>query len=1060
MKFSISLVAMLTTLLAGAGLARPVSQTEAMTVAGSFVSAIYGENKAGSCWPYEDLKARPGVFVCERLLKDGSSVTLITGANTSMPPVLLYYRGRPLDITSADRTKKVAEDALGSDGVVQIASVYYSPLDFWFEYQAGEERVMVSPGNFRVYEPELVRDAEPIGYSDELSAEFEEHWRNYLSGQIPFELDGQYWIPGVSDWDWHYGCAPTAAANVLTYWDDNGYDLLVDSVRLLVPDPIEGDVDDVPNVTKQLAIEMNTDTLVTGGTKVDSVVPGILAVCNDPAWENNYSFNSYLVWDDPVLLISEINNDRPGVLGLLGHPYYHDHAVTYCGWGPPNEDWIMIHDEWDSTPIDTVIYYYYSGGPRGIIPVIPGGVTYPDVAVTSIAQPDIAIPPGVITPQAYVANYGNSTDPCSVFYRIERPGGGFYENFDDGVFPPVGWQVENPDGGLFEWIRGDAHPYTAPYYATCLREASLLANDDWLISPKVRVREKDTLYFWFRSLSTDMESIEVWVSYTDASPTSFIDVIQAFDFNNTSYLLGRASFHTIGDTMVHIGIRYGMRALLPYGTGICIDDIQLRTAYYAESTKVTVAPGNSELVSFFPWDAKEGHYVARCSVYQAGDVNPSNDVKTRDFLVTPTLIPPSDWTEMRPIPLGPSDKPVRRGGSLTYMEDNGLIYALKGYKTGDFYSYNPVSNIWATLLPVPTGPSGRLPRKGARLAADGNRYIYATKGNNTPEFWRYDTDSIAWRQMDDVPLGLSRKKVKGGTDMEHVFKAGFGYIYLLKGYKSEFYRFDIAADSWFVLPHAPPGAEAKWKKGSFIVYDQDNIIYAHRAKYYVGGYHQMWRYDIAGDTWHRDTLAGMPLLGMHGGRMRSKKSKDGGCAAWYNSEFYALKGGNTQQFFKYNPASSAWTELDTVPRYSPTTDRKRRVKYGADIVNIGNAFYALKGNKTRELWRYAVPAYGLPLTANRSGVMGRELSAVSRLLIAPNPLARGFATLYYALPRPGPVNISIYDVAGRSVECVRVTSCAAQGCHPMDLRSLSSGVYLVRLEANGFVATRKLVVQR
>ena len=1060
-KFGICLVTILITLPVGVVAARPVSEKEALSVAKVFVSAIYGRNSNGSCWPYENLKHEPGVFMCEQVLEDHSSVTLIVGAKTEMPPVLLYYRGRPLDITSAEPAKKAAEQALDAKEVHQIASVYYSPLDFWFEYQAGAKRVMVSPYDFRVYDPKLVRDAKPIAYADELVAQFEQEWNKYFSGKVLFGTDDDHhWISGVADWDWHYGCAPTAAANVLTYWSNNGYPLLVDSVMHDVWDHFEHDSDDVPNVSRQLAKTMNTDTVNTGGTLVDSVAPGIMEVCNAPFWGNNYSFNSYLVGENLDTLISEINNDRPGVLGLIGHPKYHDHAVTYCGWGPPNTNWIMIHDEWSSTPPDTVIYYWYGAGPRLVIPVIPGGASNPDIGVTSIVQPEDAIPPGIMNPQADVSNFGNSADSCLVFCRIERPGGGFYESFTDSVFPPLGWHEFHPDSGIYNWYRGTAYPYSLPGCATCQREASLLPNDDWLVTPKVRVRERDTLLFWFRSLSTFQETLQIWVSYTDSSPSSFQNIIQMFHFNNQGYQPGWADFHTIGDTMVYIGFRYISRGMS--GVGVCLDDIQLTTVLYTDTVKTQVDPGQSQLVSFRTWNATEGHYVARCSTYQSGDVNPNNDVKTKPFLVTHTLIPPSNWTELKPMPAPPSYKDVKRGGSITYMPRQGLIYATKGYKTGDYYSYNPVQNSWIQLLQVPKGPSGRLPRKGARLTADGKRYVYLVKGNNTQEFWRYDTDSIAWTQKADVPLGPSNKKVKGGTDLAYV-KGNPDYIYLLKGYRSEFYRYNVATDTWVQLADAPNGCKPRWKRGSWLVFDGSHTIYAHKSTYYVKSapdpHHEMWKYDIALQAWlGHDTLNGMPLWGMHGSRLRKKKSKDGGCAAWYDGCIYALKGGNTQQFFRYTPGTDQWDELDTVPTHG-SSGRKKRVKYGADIVNIGNAFYALKGNKTRELWRYAVPAgFDVPDPTRAQGPATLRNDKVIALQIAPNPFADGFITLSYTLPKAGFVNISIYNIAGQVV-ARKTVAAGLRGTQMLELRGLSAGVYLLRLEAVGLVANRKLVVQ-
>ncbi len=137
------------------------------------------------------------------------------------------------------------------------------------------------------------------------------------------------------------------------------------------------------------------------------------------------------------------------------------------------------------------------------------------------------------------------------------------------------------------------------------------------------------------------------------------------------------------------------------------------------------------------------------------------------------------------------------------------------------------------------------------------------------------------------------------------------------------------------------------------------------------------------------------------------------------------------------------------------------MKYGADLVSWGGgAFFALKGNKTRELWRYVIPT-AMAARPERSGVLGGDRFDIrkSSFAITPNPLTGGFATLRYSLPMAGPATIHVFDVTGRSVMERSVTATRV-GAVSLDVRSLSAGIYLVRFDARDFTATRKLVVQR
>lgn len=96
-----------------------------------------------------------------------------------------------------------------------------------------------------------------------------------------------------------------------------------------------------------------------------------------------------------------------------------------------------------------------------------------------------------------------------------------------------------------------------------------------------------------------------------------------------------------------------------------------------------------------------------------------------------------------------------------------------------------------------------------------------------------------------------------------------------------------------------------------------------------------------------------------------------------------------------------------------------------------------------------------------TGAREEPAAPVARAFIelGPNPVVGGRATLRYGLPKAGPARVSVFDITGREV--LRLTTAGnRQSTMPLDLRSLSAGIYLLKLEADGFSATRKLVVQQ
>jgi hypothetical protein len=294
--------------------------------------------------------------------------------------------------------------------------------------------------------------------------------------------------------------------------------------------------------------------------------------------------------------------------------------------------------------------------------------------------------------------------------------------------------------------------------------------------------------------------------------------------------------------------------------------------------------------------------------------------------------------------------------------------------------------------------------------------------------------------MKDVPLGVSNKKVKGGTGLQYGTYNGSGCIFVLKGYKNEFYRYHPDGDSWHTLSPAPVGGKDKWDKGSWIVHNGVSTIYAHKAKY-----HEFYAYNTDVDVWY-DTLTGMPIAGANG----NKKAKDGSCAAFYDNAILALKGGNTQELWHYFVDGDTWHQLETIPSYGSAA-KKKKVKSGAGLVSAGaKLFYVTKGNRSREFWRYRL-AGEVAVREDYSPVTLADANTV--LSIAPNP-ATGAAVL--RLPQAlRATSIRICDVTGRLVlqSSVGVQTSSLR----LDLRTMPPGVYLVQVRGPGHVATCRLV---
>lgn len=471
---------------------------------------------------------------------------------------------------------------------------------------------------------------------------------------------------------------------------------------------------------------------------------------------------------------------------------------------------------------------------------------------------------------------------------------------------------------------------------------------------------------------------------------------------------------------------------------------------YQNFKLVHLEPGESRIVDFVPTRLHGlGSHIARCSVALANDAHRENDTVSAVFKVLDRPPLPVGWSEVDQIPAPPSGRGVKDGGWIAADEEAGVMYVSKGNKVADFYLYDPnASPVWRELDPWQKGAEGKNPGRGSVGCVASDGCVYATKGNNTLGFWRYSA-LLGWEALPDVPYGPSHRKVKDGCDMVFVEKDGLPYIYLLKGTRNEFYRYNIISGVWEELAPAP--GTSKWYRGSWLVYDGENTIYAHKAKY-----HEFYAYDIAAGEWRQTPLVPMPIASER--MLTRKRAKDGSCGTWAFGSIFALKGGNTCEFWRYVPEGDSWVEMDTIPSVG-STGSKKRVRAGGDIAfSAAGVLYALKGNKTLELWRF-VPGEEIvnPAPPHRSAVMaeGGKLSSAPGLQLI-NSVGREQVQVRYQLGGAAQGSLELLDITGRVVANQKIAG--QEGSIVLGGHGMKSGVYFVRLQTETRTLVQKVVL--
>jgi hypothetical protein len=394
------------------------------------------------------------------------------------------------------------------------------------------------------------------------------------------------------------------------------------------------------------------------------------------------------------------------------------------------------------------------------------------------------------------------------------------------------------------------------------------------------------------------------------------------------------------------------------------------------------------------------------------------------------------------------------------MNTNNL-YALKGNNRQEFYAYDIGDNAWYTKESIPIDPYNKKKvNKGARLAYNKHSnpdIIYALKGNNTLELWAYDVDSNYWSPKSNVPFNPALvKKVKGGAGLVFMKQGSQHYLYLLKGNNTnEFYGYHCQADTWIKTLRQPPlGPDIKkYKDGSCMTVVEDDIYLL------KGGakFNEFYRYNTAEDSWF--IMESIPKYNAI--TKKKTKVKDGGAMCYDgDSLIYAFKGGS-QEFWAYNINQHTWSAKDTIPKGV----LRKKVASGGSMCFADDKVYALKGNNTLELWCFN-PAVGKSVELISENSVGQGFSPASSqanlkvcptLFVVPNPFSN-LTTIRYNVPVSGEVSIKLYNSTGKLIS-ILLDETKSVGSYSLELRKdIPQGIYFLKYNNSTTTSETKLIV--
>jgi len=201
--------------------------------------------------------------------------------------------------------------------------------------------VDIHDGKIRVKSDFIAVQAESV--NQEKNTKAWEHLSDINTIVQPMNTVVEKIISGVPDYNWLRGCSPTAAANIMAYWQAHGYSRLPVGTTLI----------------NQLADAMGT--AADGSTPWANIPTGIHYVAL------RYAYNTWVEWNESITggrvsstydkFKNEING-RPLMASFTNSSTYGCHSTTGVGYRYDDyQDWIIVHDTWNTTPTNVYLDY-------------------------------------------------------------------------------------------------------------------------------------------------------------------------------------------------------------------------------------------------------------------------------------------------------------------------------------------------------------------------------------------------------------------------------------------------------------------------------------------------------------------------------------------------------------------------------------------------------------------------------------------------------------------------------------------------------------------------------
>jgi len=271
---------------------------------------------------------------------------------------------------------------------------FLGPLQEYFEFTSGEDRILIHVNSLEAWAPEEVLSVEPdSSVPPELMSEIEDMWEQVTEPATPIEIDandlsGTIILKLIPLWklvpvvNWTYWCVPTATTMVVGFWDNyyKGIGTINDYGRLIDYWFVHSSGNNVPNFIDEIIDPQTTPP--TWRKRPDGTGYKDLGEFINETQKYNFSFqeesassSNYYCWN---ILKGEIDSGRPLLWSVPPGVVHPDigHAMTAIGYRIDTRGWkfVIVYNTWGKTAEDQKDEYYYAYC-SGVGCLFPGGGT-------------------------------------------------------------------------------------------------------------------------------------------------------------------------------------------------------------------------------------------------------------------------------------------------------------------------------------------------------------------------------------------------------------------------------------------------------------------------------------------------------------------------------------------------------------------------------------------------------------------------------------------------------------------------------------------------------------